>query len=533
MRVAFILLYGNSLGERRKSDEKAHDSVSCSPCVFTVAFFAVPIIAAEDVGPNYGRMAKFLPSNGEISGWIHDLWKIGIKSKYGYRMPGTPESVEGAKYVLKKFQEFGLENTFLEPTPLEVCFPDKWSLKIKVGGKTQEIPSYFLRYTAFTPPEGIKTQMVYVGKGTKAEFDAAKNTVGIAGKIVAVDVFSAGFPYKALTGFDWPNSEFTYDPENTLPGSTPTGNWPLANLDTSYKLAIQYGAVGYVGIMDAMWGKVNQYLHWYANDEIPGLSISPDDGEYLRSLLAGGPVETTMVHTGVRGVGQTYTVYGFLPGRRADEIIQVVSHHDGWAVNEASGVSVVMAIAKYFSQFPKESRERTLMFVAFGSHFGKKAEWNTYPCLAYDLLPNTVVANGIEMVGAETEVIDGELFKTGLISPRVFELSGPVKCAVNPTLLSFAKQAITKYDLDRSAVGVPIIGEIMKYQYEGIPVINHISENHPQFTYADTPQTVMISALRPTAAAFIDIIKNQDVTPKILMEPVDTSPLFSYLCPPR
>ncbi|MFX1497074.1 MAG: serine aminopeptidase domain-containing protein [Promethearchaeota archaeon] len=459
---------------------------------------------------------SMIPSEDEIFGWIEDMWGIGNQGPYGYRMPGTGSYWEGADYVLEKFEEAGLEDTFLEPVPATVNFPDQWKLMINAGGNDEEIPCYFLRYANFTPPEGVSAEIVYVGTGSDTEFSNVDATEGIEGKIVLVDVIAAPWPRAILEPFIL----FEWDPDNTFANDPmATENWPLANLDSSYNLAYTYGAVGYIGIMTCMADYVNQYLHWYFNGELPAFTVSPNDGNHLKELLTAGSVSANMILTGTEGPGTTYNVYGSLPGK-TDDIIMVVSHHDGWATNEASGVSIVMALAKYFAQIPKYSREKTLMFVSFGSHFGKKADWTEYDSLAYNVLPKVACAINIEMISKQIKVIDGEFVETGLVAPRGMFLSGPLFSA-NEYLLSYASEAIVKNDMVRTsclpgAFAVP--GEGGKFYQLGIPTINFISHNAPQFTQYDTPETVAKDALVPTTKMFIDIINDLDVTPSSLLK---------------
>ena len=196
-----------------------------------------------------------------------------------------------------------------------------------------------------------------------------------------------------------------------------------------------------------------------------------------------------------------------MPGKNEDEIIIVESHHDGWATNEASGVAAVMALAKYFARFPKESREKTLMFVAFGSHFAQRDQSGSE---VYHLINEgkIVFAITVEMIGKQLKIIDGKYEETGLISPTGFGIS------INMIpLIPIIGQAIVKYDLKRSMV-IPLYhGEGGQFGALGVPTIERIAENAAQFTNDDTPNTVMVSALRPTTAAFVDIIKQIDLLP--------------------
>jgi hypothetical protein len=142
-----------------------------------------------------GHEGAALPSSDEIFGWVQEIYNFGKADRYGYRMPGTKSDRQNAEYLLAKFQQFGLKNTKMEPVPEAVAFPDKWKLTVRGGGKEQEIPCYFLRYVDFTPAAGVSAPLVYVGKGTPADF--AK--VDVKGKIVVGDVTGDGFRFPHTT----------------------------------------------------------------------------------------------------------------------------------------------------------------------------------------------------------------------------------------------------------------------------------------------------------------------------------------------
>jgi hypothetical protein len=478
-------------------------------CMSLLAFSAVPQVAAAD-GIDYGPTGGLLPSTAEMTQWVDQLSALGIHSRYGYRMPGTVPDTKGSNYVLNKFKEFGLQDTFLEPVPATFSFPDSWGLQIRAHGKNQNISTYFLRYAAFTPPQGIKAPLVYVGTGSEAEFNAAGD---VSGKIVLVDIIAPPITVASLT----PAMVFKYDPANTLVGENATENWPPTNFDSTYALAGQRGAVGYIAVITFMARNNDQYLHWYADGSLPGLSVSPADGDYLKSQLSSGPVEATMRLHGKNESGVIYNVYGTLPGKKygtdADQFIVVQTHHDGWAANEASGTSVTLALAKYFSQFPQETREKSIVFVAMGSHFGKKADWSEYDDLAYRLATQGKVkcAFVLEMISKQYKIINGDYVETGMVSPRGIMITVAKPSYPSP-LIGIAQAAVTNYQLDRTMGLAIFFGESERWNALGIPTIGHISQNAPQFSRDDTPDTVMYDALRPTAGAFAQMIQAVDAS---------------------
>ena len=478
-------------------------------CVTLLAIPAAPRIAtAADV--DYGPMEGLLPTTDEMSGWVDRLWSFGAHSRYGYRMPGTPEDMIAARYVLDKFNEFRLVDTHFEPVPASFNFPESWNLNIRARGKNENIRSYFLRYAGFTPPQGIKAPLVYVGQGSAAEFDAAGD---VSGKIVLVDIIAPPMTVAALA----PATLYKYDPGNTLAGENAIENWPPTNFDSTYARAGQRGAAGYIAVITFMAQDNNQYLHWYADGSLPGLSVSPADGDHLKNLLSAGPVEASMKLHGRSGSGTVYNVYGTVPGKYygtpQDKFIVVHTHYDGWATNEASATSVVLGLAKYFAQLPRESRNKSLLFVTMASHFGKKAEWADYGNLAYTLAQQGKVkcAFVLEMIGKQYKIINGEYVPTGMVSPRGIMVTIRRPTFPSP-LIGIASTAVTKYQLDRTMVIAAFFGEASIWNTLGIPTVGHITHNAPQFSLDDTPDTVMFDALRPTAAAFAEMIQAVDAT---------------------
>ena len=65
----------------------------------------------------------------------------------------------------------------------------------------------------------------------------------------------------------------------------------------------------------------------------------------------------------------------------------------------------------------------------------------------------------------------------------------------------------------RSLIVDSLFGDGNADNDRGIPLIERIAHNAPQFTRDDTPDTVMIDALGPTVAAFSDIIRKHDSMP--------------------
>ncbi len=492
-------------------------------------------LAAPQSEPEYARM----PPTEEIFGWIETLWQFGDRDKYRYRMPGSHADHQAAAFLEQKFREFGLRDVRRELVPIPVMLPNRWTLTVNARGKSEDIPCWFVPYAAPTPPEGITGELVFVGRGSKEEFQA--NAARVAGNIAVVDLFSTGIPMNngmpPIRDVPGAASYFVYDPNHTLEGDMYSETSPVNNQTSSTALARRYGAVGYIGILNFRAKDVCQQYHGPkdANGVICGLTVSPSSGARIKELLAGGAVKATLVLTQDPGKpidaalsatrtvagpdgplaivsttygnwGHTYNVYGVLPGA-SDEVVVVLSHHDGGATNEASGASVVLALAKYFAQSPARNRRKTLMFVLFGSHFGLRPPLLDGARGIAAVKDKIACSIGIEMIGRQYKLRDGKYVSTGLASPALIGVRDG-----NPRLVSYVREAIVKHKLDRSFITNHILGEggVMATQGGVMNVIEYSSLSAPQFSLEDRPETVNKEALRPTACAFADVIGRID-----------------------
>ena len=456
-------------------------------------------------------------SEEEIFRWVQDLYAFGEGERYGYRMPGTPCDHAAARYLEGKLRAFGLADVHCEPVPLAVAFPDRWALAL-AGCET--VPCSYIRYAGYTPPGGVTGPLVYVGQGSSAEFEA----VDVKGKIVVVDVVADGsVPAMGST-------YFVHDPDGAIADERGRAAWPLRNLASSYQEACRRNAAGWVGVLTLFGDDTHHYLHWYAQFELPALTVSSAVGPQLRARARAGAT-ATLVLTGSRGQGVGYNVYGLIPGRRSDEFIVLKSHYDGWATNEASGAAVTLATAAALAAPAATPLERSVLVFFRASHFGVgwslgpdswhvpreraaaiyglRPDWADYDCLANQLIPRTVAVNNIEMVGRRY-TREGDAW-VGLNQPAVrhWGVTGP-EGGANPVLLEAVSQAIVRHGLSASQVSNFLVGDGWHYARQGVPLVNFISHNVWQFTHKDTLETVFKRDLPAAAAAFVDIVRAED-----------------------
>lgn len=463
----------------------------------------------------FGPKARALPSNGIMYGWIRKLWGFGAESEAGYRELGTEASDRAAEYVRQRFEALGLQVEVDEMEVPTVFRPFDWSFAVETAAGSESLPAYPMQYTAPTGPEGVAADLVYVGEGSEEEFAAAE----IAGKIVVVDIRMPRIPW-AITK---PTSYLNYDPDGTLPpGYKILASGVRPNLNPALDWAIEGGAVGFIGILKDLPAAITDHFGPYNGNlrPIPALWLDSATGSVFRDLLLAGAARGELTLQASVESGTARSIIGVLPGK-TDDIVLVESHVDGWAVNDASGVSVVLALAEYFVETaPPEGLEKTLMFVTTNRfHGGLGAQ--DFVDRHQDLLPKIVTMIAVEHIGKDYVAEGTELVDTGMVAPRIIWVSP------DTPLVPYTVDAVVGYDLQRTTVQPAgqdaiasmwdpprPIGESSPYYLAGVPVIAYFSWPITLFTTEhDTPDKVAVDELRPLTAAFAEIIERIDATP--------------------
>jgi hypothetical protein len=153
---------------------------------------------------------------------------------------------------------------------------------------------------------------------------------------------------------------------------------------------------------------------------IPGVWVNGSDGARLRQMLASGPVRARLTVESVREPVTTYTIVGELPGVD-DELVIIGSHHDSpWAsaVEDGSGIALVLAQAEYWSQVPQAERPHRLLFLLNAGHMAGGIGTRTFIANHGADLERTVLEVHLEHAANECVEEDGRLRPTGLPEAR-------------------------------------------------------------------------------------------------------------------
>jgi hypothetical protein len=419
-------------------------------------------------------------------------------------------------YIYQKFTEFGLKDVKKEPVDLTVWHADSWSLT----AGDQEVPSFYVLNTGFTPKEGISAELVYLKNGTVEDFKAAD----VKGKIAVIDLDFGILPALPLILMA---SYYVYDPAHTFlwwewqPTTWVRENWDaepakkgVENTKNAYDLAIKNGAAGVVWILKDQPTNINSYYSPYEGimTELPALYVGKYDGKKLKERLKKETLKGTMLLLGSKTPGVMHDVYGVLPGKSKESFL-ITTHHDApfkGYIEDGTGVGMILSMAKYFSQIPESEREKTLVFVASAGHFyGSKGMESWINTHKEDYVKDIVLNINMEHIAAKEFVENkkGDFEYSGKMQTRgifIFNNNHYKKAiaeALNDTKLGRSiVVAIT-------ALGEDPPGEGIYSNRAGIPIIHYISGPTYLLVDADTRDKVNFAELVPAATTFIEVIE--------------------------
>ena len=277
----------------------------------------------------------------------------------------------------------------------------------------------------------------------------------------------------------------------------------MGNSSTWERVAVRAqdaGAAMTVGI----WGYAENMgvIQSTEAEQTPGYWIGFEDGERLRDLLGAGPV-TVAASQEVEWVERLMSPsqYATLPGT-TDETIIITAHMDGWfdaALDNASGVAVMMALAEHFAQVPPAQRRRSMIFVGTaGHHIGSP---NSPHMRDEGLLTRTALLLNAEHIAPVQFLGYGtELRRTAGISPRRWWVHG------SDRLLDIALDAYRTFGVSLAGSMHPSAsGEIGQIDEEA-PSIQLIRSPEHKHTDLDIPALVPSVGLEAVTRAFAKII---------------------------
>ena len=477
-----------------------------STILLVVLLVAIPLSIHAISKPTTGNSIEVatVPSEDEIYGNIKDVYD------FGPRRPGST-SYQDAAAKLTAWLKSSAPPVTMESTTFDYWEEKKWQLVVKPNGDdSTEMECYFWPYSGQTSAEGITAQLIYVGEGTEADFQAAD----VKGKVALISLPPINIGWNELKLFSY----MAYDPDNIAADNShpyPIG-WILHSYNIYPRLE-QAGAIGAVYILEDYpnMGPLTYYAPYDGQiRSVPSLYIREEDGEMLKKRLQEEPLEVNLVLDAniSRGGGEAVNIYSILPGKSDSNFI-ISSHFDSpWSsgVEDSSGVGMVMALARYYAQFTPEGRQRTMVFMLTGSHFvGEPSNDDFIQRHKEGILSDNLFTLCIE------HIADNWPYSDYVEARGVFFKENPVAISLYAGLVQHYGLYSTLLFPTVTPLGIPT--DAGPLNREGFPVVSYISGPIYLFDAADTLDRVPRDQLVPLAKLYIDYIENLNRYPDFML----------------
>jgi hypothetical protein len=283
----------------------------------------------------------------KIKGYINEITAISRKSRddgnqYWGRITGSPYDTMTTDWVAAQFKRIGLETRVQEFTDLpEQWWPTSWEVSVGGGGKSVGLKTAFPLYRSVGSMGQVNLEPVWVGMGTAADFDGR-------------DVRG-----KAVVAYGFPN---------------PGGRENTALTWGIVKRAEEEGAAALFIVLGFPGNVVNEPTAAGTQPpaRMPIFMLGNQDGTVIRQMIEQhqSPAIRFRLAVELRTGLKTATVWGVLPGA-TDENIAVMAHTDSFfegAMDNASGIATLVALAEHYAKIPKNQRRRTMTFFTTSAH---------------------------------------------------------------------------------------------------------------------------------------------------------------------
>ncbi len=453
------------------------------------------------------RYPGLVPDSDRLFARVKEIFNWGI------RRPAYPADRRAEDYLLREFEAIGLRNVRKEPAPVMRWEPLHHSLHVTAGEESFEIDCFPLPHSALDVDRELElaqfderdVDAVY-GRASLHQFrlmDMPATMVVEGGP--ELDAFREVMP-------------MTFNPEGIVvdPGGTLQDTRQVLPFSPSFHRVLEpsreAGASAFIGVLEGHPGDICEYYVPYdaSYRPFPAVWIRESDGNRLSALLE---TESVSVHLDIKATREeevTYNIVGELPGPD-DDILLIGSHHDGpWAsaVEDASGIALVLAQAEYWSKVPREERPHAMQFVLQAGHMAGSTGAFAFTKAHADMLDRVVLE--VHLEHAANEVIAGKNGPefSGQPEPRWFFTSR------NDDLQQSVRNALLAENLDRSLILAPdVLGQGPTtdgglYHVRGVPIVNYLTAPFYLFDTMDTPDKIDKPGLEAITRATIRILQD-------------------------
>jgi len=253
-----------------------------------------------------------------------------------------------------------------------------------------------------------------------------------------------------------------------------------------------------------VYGISDNFAVWQRTGDRPGFNVGYEDGMRLRDLLGQGERVTVRytMESEMRAGLTAASVWGTLPGA-SDEEILIIAHMDGYfqaALDNGSGLAVMVGLLEHYAGIPQAERPRTLRFLgSVGHHGGPGTSWlhdNRDTALA-----STVLAINLEHVAAvRTKYWGPRLRMMNAVSPMRWWVNG------SPALLDVVLDAFGRFNVGITADMENGASGEMGRMARDVPSIQVITSPEIKHTEQDTPKWIPAVGLEQITRAYARII---------------------------
>jgi hypothetical protein len=403
------------------------------------------------------------------------------------RNVGFPGHDETQDWVEGYFKKHGLKNIHRKSFDL----PPQWSAKsydisFTGGGQTFKLTSARpAKDSPSTPAGGSEFELVWVNTGTAADFVGRD----VKGKAVLIQ----SIPEPGVL-------------RHTL------------NTEGAVQRALAAGAVA-VGLM---YGISDNFTLWELRSQgKPGFCVGYEDGRKILELIGKGQsVKVKIALEAEEKTGlKTASVLGTLPGT-TDEDVWVIAHMDGYfdgAMDNGSGLAVMMGLLEHFAKVPQAERKRNIIFMGSAGHHGGPGTRWMHDERATVLTKTALIINLEHVSAVRTKYWGARLRKSNAVAPMRWWVWGS-KPLLDIALKSFARFNVgLTEDMDPGASGE--IGQLAR----DAPSMQVISSPEAKHTEEDTEEWVPAAGLEQVARAYAKIIDEVNKLPRRDLQPAATT----------
>jgi len=439
---------------------------------------------------------EFMPSVNEMMAWTRKIFDQGI------RRPGYSADYWAEKWLKEQFENMGLQNVTLDPVIIKKWKACDAELKVWMVDKPHislDIPCFPIPYTK--PNNNLEAELCMLTDETS-----------ISGKIAVSELELFKFPVKLIKKRYRINRY--YDPEDVFDNMEQTVPFDYS-MRALFQRPQENGLIGFIGILSGYpWETDKYYVPYDAIErEFSGVYVSRNNGKKIMKLIEKGTVRARLTYKAEISEVISHNITGSLQGM-SDEWIVIGTHHDGpWnsAVEDASGMVLVLAQAKYWSQIPKDQRPFNLKFLMNCAHMAGGKGAIAFAEKYKEFLKKVVVGIHLEHVARDVKSENGTLVPLDDPTVRWWFVS-----RILP-LEEIVEDAIKEENLERSLL-LPPDGfppgsasphtDGSFYHLERIPFISFMSTPPYLFDIADTMDKIHEESYEPLTRAVIRIINS-------------------------